>query len=401
MNKFYLFFCIVGIVTHLFWGYVVPIANPGVLVDSFSHRLFILLPFITLLGSSFISKKINIEYVAYFGIFTVTADYCYLVSINNSIFHSTGLYVILAVCLAVINKRPFLLFYAISFSLYCVVSILFTADFLNQVHWGNMLTLILLASFFGLWRIKRLEQLESEYKANLEKSKKLEELNNIAAQAAHDIRSPVMALESFANTFSQLEPSKLKIVSDAAKRVNNIADYLVDEYRSRFSNKIDSNAPNKDIFDEQTVSELIQSLRDEKLLLQSDFRKYKINIHGDIQYKIHDSKLQFELKRMISNLINNSIESFSDSSGKVDIMLSEDNNLYHIQVKDNGIGMPKEILPKIFDRGSTFNKSKGTGLGLAHAKDVVESVKGKISISSKEGFGTLVQIQIPKELGSL
>lgn len=377
------------------WGYVVAYVNDGIMVDSLSHRLLIVLPFLAVVLYNHFSKKFSIEYITYIGIFFLTADYCYLIAINNRVIHTTGLYVVLTASLAVINKKWFLWFYALSFAIYCLFSILFVSqNLLETTHWGNMMTLILLMTFFGLWRIKILEQLDTEYKSNLEKSKQLEELNNIAAQAAHDIRSPVMALEAFAKTMTQVDSSKLKIISDTAQRVSGIADNLVAQYKKNFSSS-EENTVSKDIFDIQSVQEIIESLKEEKLILQSDFRKYKILVHGNISYKIKDSNIQFELKRVISNLINNSIEAFNDSNGKIDLILNESQDDFIIQIKDNGHGIPKALQEKVFDRGISL-KNSGSGLGLFHAKETVEKFRGKIDLSSKEGLGTLVQITIPK-----
>ncbi|MES2768841.1 MAG: HAMP domain-containing sensor histidine kinase [Bdellovibrionota bacterium] len=395
MNKFYLSFCLIGIVVFLFWGYVTPITCPGILIDSFSHRLIVSSPFITLVFCYLIFRNLNIELIAYFGILLVTADYSYLVAVNKNMVHSTGLYVVLTACLAVINKRWFLWLYSISFSLYCIYWILVSDVFVERAHWGNMLTLILLAAFFGIWRIRGLEQLQSEYKQNLDKSKQLEELNNIATQAAHDIRSPVMALENFISSFDDIDSKKLKIVSDSAKRINGIADFLMNEYRKTFTNQIEV-SESKNAFDEQTISELVESLKEEKILLQSNFRKYTILIHGNIEYKIKDPKLQFELKRVLSNIINNSIEAFEDSSGVIDLMLSENQNSFSIQIKDNGKGIPKDIIEKLFERGVSFRKATGTGLGLAHAKEIIEKFNGRIELSSKVNLGTLVHVSISK-----
>lgn len=159
--------------------------------------------------------------------------------------------------------------------------------------------------------------------------------------------------------------------------------FLIDEYRKKFTIVIDNH---KSVLDEQTVQELIVSLQEEKLLLQSDFTKYKILFHGDIKYKINEPKLQLELKRMVSNIINNSIEAFRDDSGVIDLMLSENSDTLSIQIKDNGKGIPSHLLETAFERGATFNKPRGTGLGLFHAKDTVEKFGGKIDLSSKENF---------------
>jgi signal transduction histidine kinase len=392
MNKFYLSFSIIGTVTYVLWGYVVTLTNPNIVVDSFTHRFLVVLPFCILVIWSVIYKKINIEYLAYVGVFLITADYCYLASLNNNLIHTTGLYVVLTASLAVIHKKWFLWIYSISFTLYCIYSFFFISNsFIEKTHWANMFTLLVLATFFGLWRIRSLDQLELEYKGSLEKSKKLEELNNIATQAAHDIRSPVMALESFVSTCSDFDSKKVKIVSDAAKRVNQIADDLLIEYRKEYSINIDSYFGEK-----PTVSELVELIKEEKSILQSNFRKFKINIHGEIKFLVPEVKFQLEIKRILSNIITNSIEAFENSNGMIDIILSEDQTWYTIEIKDNGVGIPSEIKDKIFERGVSFGKKTGTGLGLTAAKELIEKNRGDIRLTSKPGIGTIVQLTFNK-----
>jgi signal transduction histidine kinase len=397
MNKFYLYFSIIGSITYILWGQIISMSFPDIIVDSFVHRFLILTPFILFIALHVLFNKINIELVAYAGVLLVTADYCYLVAVNNKIIYTTGLYVILTASLAVIHKKWFLWLYSCGFAIYCLYSFVYKSpDISERLHWANMLTLLCLTTFFGIWRIRSLEQLELEYIGNLQKAKVLEDLNNIAVQAAHDIRSPVMALEAFISSVKDIDPKKTKIISESAKRINIIADSLVDQYREKFFStlKYDNKLPIQ--IEKRTVSDIVEEIKQEKLLLRTEYRRFKIKVHNQIKFIIDDSKLHFDIKKILSNLINNSIESFEDSSGIIDLILSEDQTWYTIDIKDNGKGIPLDLKDKIFEKGSSFGKKGGTGLGLSSAKELMEKYRGEIILKSKPGSGTLVRLTFNK-----
>ena len=66
-----------------------------------------------------------------------------------------------------------------------------------------------------------------------------------------------------------------------------------------------------------------------------------------------------------------------------------------LRVSDSGIGIPPEILPKLFEPFVTHGKANGTGLGLAIAKSIVEGHRGKIGVTSEVGTGTTIEIRLP------
>ena len=102
-----------------------------------------------------------------------------------------------------------------------------------------------------------------------------------------------------------------------------------------------------------------------------------------------------ELQRLISNLINNSVEAF-ERDGLVAVSLSAPDRKVLIEVKDTGKGIPPEILPKLGQKGETHGKTGGTGLGLYHARTTVESWGGIFKIASEPGKGTTVRIELPR-----
>ena len=98
--------------------------------------------------------------------------------------------------------------------------------------------------------------------------------------------------------------------------------------------------------------------------------------------------------RVLCNLIKNAREAMPNG-GILTISTDLVNNQVVIRISDTGIGIPADILPKLFEPFVTHGKSHGTGLGMAIAKSVVAAHQGKISISSVHGSGTTVDIRLP------
>jgi signal transduction histidine kinase len=106
---------------------------------------------------------------------------------------------------------------------------------------------------------------------------------------------------------------------------------------------------------------------------------------------------------VMDNLITNSIESMtsSDTGGKIQIIWSSTKKGVTIKVCDNGKGIPKKILAKVFNPFFSHGKEKGTGLGMSAVKQIVEMHYGTIDIESQVGQGTTVIISIPHSKGMM
>ena len=106
------------------------------------------------------------------------------------------------------------------------------------------------------------------------------------------------------------------------------------------------------------------------------------------------------LERVFTNIISNALK-YTPTGGEINIFSSKVYNDIIVKVSDNGIGIPKDQLPNIFDRFYRVDKARsrdkgGTGLGLAIAKQTLESAfHGKISIASELNKGTDVTVTIP------
>ena len=105
------------------------------------------------------------------------------------------------------------------------------------------------------------------------------------------------------------------------------------------------------------------------------------------------------IERVILNIISNAIK-YTPENGVIKIYVGFVYNDAYIKVIDNGIGIPEDEIPKVFERFYRVDKSRtremgGTGLGLPIAKEILSQNEGKIDIKSEFGKGTEVVIRIP------
>jgi signal transduction histidine kinase/ligand-binding sensor domain-containing protein/CheY-like chemotaxis protein len=127
----------------------------------------------------------------------------------------------------------------------------------------------------------------------------------------------------------------------------------------------------------------------------------------DITLKVKSSNdeidLYFDKEKMtkiMTNLLSNAFK-FTQKSGQITVSISESNtNSVGIKIRDTGVGIPEEEIPKLFDRfyqvdSSQTREQEGTGIGLALTKELVELHKGTITVNSKLGEGTEFTIELP------
>lgn len=104
------------------------------------------------------------------------------------------------------------------------------------------------------------------------------------------------------------------------------------------------------------------------------------------------SKSKLELA--LVNLITNAIEAIK-SEGTISVSIKQKDDRASITIADNGCGIPAKVLPMLMKEGATFGKEGGHGFGLFHVKSIVDELYGSIAISSVEGTGTQIKIEIP------
>jgi hypothetical protein len=251
------------------------------------------------------------------------------------------------------------------------------------------LLLVFLSILLGYFEWKRLLR---EYALSLE-SQINESKANLAAQVAHDIRSPVFALDAALKSMTQLPEQQRVVVRHAVNRIRDVANGLLEKNRPRPEGSASNGAVATEA---QLLSNLIEPVIAEKHLQYGD--KPGIDIDCKLSresYVLYARVQPVEFGRMLSNLINNAAEALGDK-GKVDVRLALEDNCIVLTITDNGKGIPLEILSRLGQRGETHGKTGGSGLGLYHAKTTVESWGGSMNITSEPAKGTTVSIKLPK-----
>lgn len=240
--------------------------------------------------------------------------------------------------------------------------------------------------------IVQLSRNYSKMRNEIKKNANDQALNEIASQVAHDIRSPLAALDVATEYLDQLPEEVRVMIRTGVSRIKDIANNLLVSRRAISEVNCIKSKPEVTL-----LSALIESIVSEKRIQNMNNPDieiiFEINSFG---YGCFSEIDQIEFKRMMSNLINNSIEAFSNDQGKIIVELKGNKDNIELLVKDNGIGIEDDILKELGQLGKSFGKEDGNGLGVYHAKKIVQSWGGKFEIISKKGLGTEIKITLLK-----
>lgn len=215
---------------------------------------------------------------------------------------------------------------------------------------------------------------------------RLSTLVSIASQVAHDIRSPLTALNMVIETLNKLPEEKRIIIRSAIQRINDIANDLLLRGKNAQLEKVSltKGAMTKVNSEEPAVvmlSSLVDSLVSEKRIQYRNKISVLIDVDLSKSYGLFAKLPPNEFKRVLSNLINNSVEAFPNESGRVFVTLLEFDGKIKLDISDNGKGIPAEFLSKLGEKGFSFGKNgkaSGSGLGLYHAKITLENAGGML-----------------------
>jgi signal transduction histidine kinase len=218
----------------------------------------------------------------------------------------------------------------------------------------------------------------------------------LAAQVAHDVRSPLAALESLLGELRSLPEDERLIARSAINRIRDIANNLLEKNRAHENAASAEEALRDEAPSVELLSSLVEPLITEKRLQFRSRLGIEIDARLDAGYGLFARVRPREFKRILSNLINNSVEALGARGSVVLTLTSAADGSLLIEIADDGPGIRPEILAKLGQRGETHGKAGGSGLGLYHALTTLKSWGGSLELRSDGRRGTTVALRLPK-----
>lgn len=214
---------------------------------------------------------------------------------------------------------------------------------------------------------------------------------------SHELRTPLAAMkESIAIVLDEitgrLNEKQKKFLSIAKRNVDRLSALVNDvlDYQRLEADRVKLHIQNNDI------SEVVTEVHETMVLVA---KKKGVNLLFDLTGDLPKAKFdRSQIIQIMSNLISNGIK-FTPEKGQVSVSVRQQNDELILTVRDTGVGIPKEELPKIFKRFyrvSMPNKQiQGTGLGLAIVNKIVMMHGGRIEVESELGKGTTFTMFLP------
>ncbi len=227
-----------------------------------------------------------------------------------------------------------------------------------------------------------------EQKKKISELSKMSTIVNLARRVAHEVKNPLTPIKLSAEQILKLINKDYIDKNMITKAVNYIVEET--EHLKKVSyGFLDLSRLDKLEVQEFNIKELFVSEISQIMQISS---KIKIDFDCDSQgYEVRLDKTK--IKQLIKNLLSNSIESIKDK-GFIRVNLNREEDSLIIKIKDNGQGIGKDFLDKVFDRGFS-TKDYGSGLGLYIVKRIVDMHSGSIDIHSENNKGTEVIVRLP------
>lgn len=252
---------------------------------------------------------------------------------------------------------------------------------------------ILLALY--MWNDKLKEEVEKKTKSlemaneSLRKKDRMESLGILMAGIAHEIRNPLTSIK----TYAELLPKKYDNPK-FREMISKDIPYEIERLNNLINELLEYSKPKKAFKEKINIYEIIEKIL---ALISNKIQKENVKINVDIPKDIFVYADKNHLKQIIINLILNGIEALNKEQKSINISAMESLDKTYVIIEDNGCGMDKEELNKIYNPFYT-TKASGTGLGLFVCYQLMEENNGKIHVSSTSDEGTSFILEF-KNLG--
>lgn len=234
-----------------------------------------------------------------------------------------------------------------------------------------------------------------------EQEKNERERREFVSNVSHELRTPLTSMRSYIEALSEgawqnpeLAPNFLNVTLEETDRMIRMINDLLNLSRMDTGN-------NHLQLEYVNFNELINFVLDRfDMIIDSNNKSYTIRrefTKRDLWVELDPDKMV----QVLDNILNNAIK-YSPDGGEIICRLLETHNSVVFSISDQGLGIPKKDLGKVFERFYRVDKARaraqgGTGLGLAISREVIKAHNGSIWVESQEGKGSTFYISLPYE----
>lgn len=241
--------------------------------------------------------------------------------------------------------------------------------------------LSVVAIFHDITELKKFERLRTEFVANV----------------SHELKTPLTSIKGFVET---LQSGAIKEPLDAKRFLD-----IIDQQTSRLENLVNdlmtlSSLESQQMpmdFQNERVDAIISSVVDSyKNLFERMNHTVFVNVSEKLPLVSVDRQ---RIEQVFLNLLDNAVK-FTPQGGRIEIHAFLENDHIRVDVRDNGIGISSEHIPRLFERFYRVDKARsrdmgGTGLGLSIVKHIVLAHRGNLTVTSKVGEGSTFSVFLP------
>ncbi len=235
---------------------------------------------------------------------------------------------------------------------------------------------------------------------DITEQKKLDDMRKeFVANVSHELRTPLTTVKSYTETLIEGAIEDREIALDFLGIIDSEADRMAFLVRDLLQlTRFDNKQVRLDITEIEMNEFLNITVRQNKIHAEAKNQEltFEPYPHDVVIYGDRD-----RVGQVVNNIVTNAIK-YSLEQAQIRIYIGEDAQYYKISVRDTGMGISREDLPRIFERFYRVDKARsramgGTGLGLAIAKEIMEGHGGRLTAESEYGKGTVMTMWFPKE----
>ena len=240
--------------------------------------------------------------------------------------------------------------------------------------------------FHDVTDLRRLERIRQEFVANV----------------SHELKTPLASIKAYTETLldwalhdEAVNVRFLRRIEEQAERLNQLILDLLSLARIESGQEVFEHGP---LALARVLNSCVESYRDRALAKGQNLALDLGALDGETLVRADEEAV----RQILDNLIDNALK-YTPEEGDVRVHCRLDGDSVAVEVSDSGIGIPRDDLPRVFERFYRVDKARsrelgGTGLGLSIVKHLVQSIGGEIAVESRVGAGSKFTVQLPRHL---